>query len=178
MSGTKLIGVALGLGALLFTPSASAAPEGQDLLLVPIEGGYMHNLGRYRGQPDMQLGMLSSGFGYMWDRVGFMAIARVGMGPNRTRLGWGGARGYYALLGNKRFDLGPDLTASLGGGKVLGERSRLLAAIEPGVSARLYTASAGAFEIKANWYQPLSNDQAWGNGAMLSLAWHPLHTVW
>lgn len=178
MSGTKIISVAVGLAALLVTNTAQAAPEERDLLLIPMEGGYMHNLGSYRGKQDVGMGMLSSGFGYMFDRIGFMGVARLGMGPNRTRLGWGGLRGYYALLGNHRFDVGPDVSVTAGGGKVLGERSRLLAAVEPGVSARLYTDSAGAFELKANWYQPLSSDQSLGNGAMLSFAWHPLHYLW
>lgn len=69
------------------------------------------------GRPNEQLGTLSSGFGYMWSRVGFMAIARVGMGPNKSRLGWGGARGYYSLIGNDLFELGPDLSIMAGGGK-------------------------------------------------------------
>jgi len=178
MSGNKIIGAALGLAALLCAPAAEAAPPERDLILVPMEGGYMHNFGSYRGRDDQQMGTLGSGFGYMWNRTGFMAIARIGMGPNKSRLGWGGARGYYSLLGGERFELGPDLSITAGGGKVLGKRSGLLAAAEPGISARVYSDTAGAFEVKANWYQPLSNDQAWGSGAMLSISWHPLYTVW
>ena len=45
-------------------------------------------------------------------------------------------------------------------------------------SAGVYSDRVGAFEVKANWYQPLSNDQAWGSGAMLSLSWHPPYTIW
>lgn len=138
----------------------------------------MHNAGTYRGQPNQQMGTLATGFGYMWARVGFLAVARLGMGPNKSRVGWGGARGYYSLLGSERFEIGPDLSLTAGGGKVHAKRSGLMAAVEPGVSARAYSEAAGAFEVKASWYQPLSNDQAWGNGAMLSLSWHPLYTIW
>ncbi len=178
MSGTKLIGAAFGFAALLLSHPAQAAPDDRDLILIPVETGYMYNFGRYRAQPDLQLGMISSGFGYMFDRLGIMGVGRVGMGADRTRIGWGGLRGYYALLGSYRFDIGPDVTTSVGGGRAKGERSRLLAAVEPGISARVYTETAGAFELKANWYQPLSNDQAIGNGAMLSIAWHPLFAIW
>lgn len=179
MSGTKImVAAAVGLASLLCTSSAHAAPDDRDLVLIPMEGGFMHNFGRYRGRSDQQLGTLASGFGYMWDRVGFMAIARVGMGPNKSRLGWGGARGYYSLIGNDLFELGPDLSITAGGGKVDAKRAGLIAAAEPGISARAYSDRAGMFEVKANWYQPLSNDQAWGSGAMLSLSWHPLYTIW
>ncbi|MCR9160687.1 MAG: hypothetical protein ACE37F_20755 [Nannocystaceae bacterium] len=179
MSGTKIISAAaVGLGTLLYASTSHAAPDDRDLILVPMEGGYMHNFGAYRGRPNQSLGTLGSGFGYMWDRVGFMAIARVGMGPGGTRLGWGGGRGYYSLLGNDLFELGPDLSITAGGGKVDGKRGGLIAAAEPGISARAYSEMAGMFELKANWYQPLSNDQSWGSGAMLSLSWHPIYTIW
>lgn len=178
MSGNKIVGAVFGLATLLGAPVANAAPPDRDLILVPMEGGYMHNFGRYRGQPNQQMGTLATGFGYMWDRVGFMAIARVGMGANKSRLGWGGGRGYYTLMGTERFEFGPDLSITAGGGKVLGRRSGLIAAAEPGISARMYSEDAGVFELKANWYQPLSNDQAWGSGAMLSVSWHPLFVWW
>ena len=112
MSGNKIIGAVIALAALLCAPEADAAPSERDLILVPMEGGYMHNFGSYRGRSNQHMGTLTSGFGYMWDRVGFMAIARVGMGPNKSRLGWGGARGYYSLIGNERFEIGPDVSIS------------------------------------------------------------------
>ena len=67
------------------------------------------------------------------------------------------------------------LAATFGGGRYQGNKSNLLAAVEPGLFVRLLTRKAGAVELGAAWYQPVwVPENGIRGGAMATIAWHPM----
>ena len=93
-------------------------------MVFPIEGGYMVAPSKKLGPDTLQAGLISTGAGFHFYRFGLLAFGRAGMGPEGTKLGWGGVRGYYSLLGADRFEFGPDLSVSAGAGRDPGSLRR------------------------------------------------------